>query len=1396
MSASVYQKLINLCVICAVVAWTPVQASGLPVYAPGEILVQWSTTAAKPTAVAHQALRELTERYGIQRQDPLFPPLSQGTIAHKHAGPIGARVGRSSIGRWSRLTFSAAADPLEVAQQYAALESVVEAQPNYLRRFASVPPDDPQFSEQWNLLAMGWEAETAVGGDAVLVAVIDSGLDLTHTDIVQQVWVNAAEENGTAGIDDDGNGYIDDISGWDFVDAPGLPGTGDFLDRDADPTDESGHGTHVTGIIAASVGNGFGIAGIAPGVRIMPLRAGFNVSGSGHLQDDDIAAAIVYAADNGARIINMSFGDPHPSQLLRDAVRYATDAGCVCVAAAGNEGSNEVFYPARLDETIAVAASDAAGRILSFSNRGFSIDLAAPGLRIASLEPGGFGVRSGTSMAAAHVSGVAALILARNPHFTPSRVRSSLANQALDLAPAGWDARSGAGIVQVPEPVTRPPVGVRILSPLSDTDLGDAALVRVAAMGRAGEGGRLEVSWGRGVAPVAWTELLSVGVAEGEMEVEVIWPTTGLADGIYLIRATISAGPDDDSGGDSDRVALRLRRRPTAIEGLTWLRALAGASWDYLLEWTTDAPAGGTVKIRSDRGGLESGDALYEIGVEPGRRQHVLTLPDDLPRGSYVVEVDAGSKPGGGRGEGSFTTVEIAERGLLKWDLASRGRIPGGYLMPFARDLDDNGLAEIVEMVFADGGGGGYRTTSFFELGIGAGAGTELVHTTSLTFIPWNVHDLDGDGRAELMAVDAERVRLLEAEREGAFPSRAVWEQRDVWGGETADLDGDGIPEMYLRSSRAELFRVFEAAGDDLFQEVATLANPTTGTNGLGDRQVVGDLDGDGLGELLAGDDDGDLFVYESVGDNAFRVVWYLESDVGDTRLLGGPADLDADGEVEFVSASLRRDPLALGDTRWLVTVYGSPERDRFEPEFSVVVLGGKPGGNGIALGDLDGDGTVEFTLALVPDLYVFHATSPGHYEPVWHAASDDPHRPLIADLDGDGGQELAFNGIDGVEVYVVPERLPLAAPGSVAARPVRATAISLRWEPVSGAAAYRLYRGDGNGDLLTLVGSVTGTAFEDAGLVPGKSYHYAVSALTSQEIEGFRSAVVTAQPVDPPEVVGVERLARHQLGLTFDAPMASSVTESYRYRLEPEIGQPSSVVADRGGLRVVLSFPLALPDSGIVTLKVSGLRGASGAALSAADSSISLGLAPLEHAARILRARVHSPISLSLFFSAPVRLTGEEVFEVDGGRIAVVGAVVSGSEVVVELAPETPLRPAGRRYEIYVIGLRDERDLPVEGRIFVSVAAAGLGEVTVFPNPFDPTRQELTFAGLPLDTKIYILTTSGEVIRVLEEADGDGGVQWDGRNASGRPVQSGIYLFVASHGGLSQDGKVAVLRR
>ena len=222
------------------------------------------------------------------------------------------------------------------------------AQPNYLRRNADYSTDDPLLDEQWGLEAIGWRSRDPGSAEGVLIAVVDSGIDAGHPDLRDRVWRNPAEVLGEPGVDDDDNGYVDDLAGWDFTDAPGLPGSGDYLERDADPADDSGHGTHVAGVAAAAAGNGEGIAGVAPGVRVMALRAGLVIEGTGYLQDDDIAAAMVYATENGADVINLSLGDPAYSPLLDDVVRFALSRGVVVVAAAGNESGSEVFYPARL----------------------------------------------------------------------------------------------------------------------------------------------------------------------------------------------------------------------------------------------------------------------------------------------------------------------------------------------------------------------------------------------------------------------------------------------------------------------------------------------------------------------------------------------------------------------------------------------------------------------------------------------------------------------------------------------------------------------------------------------------------------------------------------------------------------------------------------------------------------------------------------------------------------------------------------------------------------------------------------------------------------------------------------------------------------------------------------
>jgi hypothetical protein len=261
-----------------------------------------------------------------------------------------------------------------------------------------------------------------ITGNGIVVAVVDSGVDYTHPDLDGNIWRNAGEIAGN-GIDDDRNGYIDDIRGWDFVASDNNP-----MDLDFD-----GHGTHIAGAIAAERNN-FGITGVAPNAKIMPVRV-LAAVGSG--EPISAAAGIRYAADNGANVINLSLGnDFFPSTQLNDAIEYANNKGSVVVMAAGNLGDIQPAYPARNADRwgIAVGSIDVSGRMDDSSNRSGSTPLdylVAPGVEIVSTTPDeDYEVRSGTSMATPHVAGVAALVLNANPTLTPAQVEYILTTTA------------------------------------------------------------------------------------------------------------------------------------------------------------------------------------------------------------------------------------------------------------------------------------------------------------------------------------------------------------------------------------------------------------------------------------------------------------------------------------------------------------------------------------------------------------------------------------------------------------------------------------------------------------------------------------------------------------------------------------------------------------------------------------------------------------------------------------------------------------------------------------------------------------------------------------------------------------------------------------------------------
>jgi Subtilase family/PASTA domain len=296
-------------------------------------------------------------------------------------------------------------------------------------------PNDPDFGQMWGLHAApddddidapeAWDLTTGTSG--VVVAVIDTGVAYAHPDLSQNMWTNSAET--VNGADDDGNGLVDDIRGWDF------------FDFDNDPDDFDEHGTHVAGTIGARGNNGVGVVGINWQVKLMALRAGDQIG----LPLSAIVDSIDYACSKGARVVNGSFGGPGFSQAMVDAINACP--GTLFVFAAGNGGSDQIgdnndsspIYPCNYASAniVCVAATTRGDVLASFSNYGpTSVDLAAPGVNILSTKPGGsYQFGDGTSMASPHVAGVAGLRLALSPAATVGQLKNALLS-SVDAKPA------------------------------------------------------------------------------------------------------------------------------------------------------------------------------------------------------------------------------------------------------------------------------------------------------------------------------------------------------------------------------------------------------------------------------------------------------------------------------------------------------------------------------------------------------------------------------------------------------------------------------------------------------------------------------------------------------------------------------------------------------------------------------------------------------------------------------------------------------------------------------------------------------------------------------------------------------------------------------------------------
>ncbi|KYG60804.1 subtilase [Bdellovibrio bacteriovorus] len=330
-------------------------------------------------------------------------------------------------------------------------------EPNYIYRINKTP-NDPMLGQLWGLKNSGqqdserragiagvdigaeqaWDITT--GSKDVVVAVIDTGVDYNHPDLVGNMWTNEAEANGKPGVDDDGNGIVDDIHGANFVNANAPTGN---------PLDDHGHGSHCSGTIGGTGDDGKGIVGVAWNVRIMGIKF-LSASGSGSL--DGALKGIDYATKMGAKIMSNSWGGGGYSETLKQAIERSNAAGALFVAAAGNESNNNdasPTYPATYDvpNVLSVAAVDNRGQIASFSNYGKTkVHVGAPGVNIVSSITGGkYDSWSGTSMATPHVSGMAVLLASNEPNLTALEMKERIIATSKPIA--GLRGKSKGGMV-------------------------------------------------------------------------------------------------------------------------------------------------------------------------------------------------------------------------------------------------------------------------------------------------------------------------------------------------------------------------------------------------------------------------------------------------------------------------------------------------------------------------------------------------------------------------------------------------------------------------------------------------------------------------------------------------------------------------------------------------------------------------------------------------------------------------------------------------------------------------------------------------------------------------------------------------------------------------------------
>jgi subtilisin family serine protease len=1266
-------------------------------------------------------------------------------------------------------------------------------------------PNDSLIAEQWafNKIQAFDAWNITEGSDSVLLGIIDTGIDYNHPDLMNQIYINK-QENGldsqgrdkrSNGVDDDGNGFIDDYRGWDFTDRVGFPFDstgGDYLGWDNNPFDEQGHGTFIAGIAAAQTNNNLGIAGTATKIKLLNLRA-FDPGGYG--EEDDVAAAVLYAVQMKCKVINMSFGDDAFSYVLRDVIQYAYSQNVVLVASAGNSGFDAPHYPSGYSEVICVGNSTEEDYVAGSSNFGSTLDLVAPGSSIlTTAKNNSYALVSGTSASAPFVSAAAALILSIN-NFKNEEVKQILKSATDDIGQNGWDLKSGAGRLNLFKALTvTAPSIIKFYNPVQDfATSGNNISIIASVLSPYFVNYSLFV--GTGFNPTNWTSLIENELYQISDKEIFNLNISNYTDTVYTLRLVIS---ESTGRNFEERVSFHVDRTPPIAELISLIPSFYGDKSTPLAAVHINEPS----IVRMYYRPLGETDFKFitldgfTINNQFVKSLHYGFIPKDIIKENtnYEIYFEAenlvGLKSQIMDNENYFN-ISTKYNDAYSAEYLMPYSLPAGSIFEKPLNITSNEFDDVILRVDSNP-----KVSCIYHFNNQSFTKIDSLNDR----IVKDFGDFNNNGLVDLLTFFV-RDGFID---EQIFQNSASFTQKYSNTGETfwpilaSDVDSNGKTDIFSVASDTTV-DVWEVQSNlDLnLNKVATLNNfsPTgLGSNMINSpNAVIADLDQDGIKELWMVDADGDMFSYKINGNNSFTKQYLIQTKFSGTSAYITKGDYDGDGKDDIAVLLHSIDELDIAPYYRAIVfnLIGSKPNIIFDYAFIDAATefnnNFRKAENGIRLSDVDNDGKDELILFVFPYSYIFKRSL---YEDqiISFKENINSNSIFVGDLNKNGIPEIAFPYSDKILFSEFATSNYPSIPYNLEGFSLSSRVVQLNW--FGTGEKYFVYRGLNPNDLQLIDSTIT-NIYENTTVELNKNYYYAVKTFDSSKLNSlsYLSKIVKVYSHTPAFPVNALSNSNRTVIITFSDKIKNTIDNLQSFEILG-FGFPNSF-SPNNQYSYLISFDKDLPigESSIVIHDLKDIYNSP-----IKPDTLKFIISPTQTAQSfyISSFEILSAYKIKIKFNLKVdensaRNTENYIFQPDNKVTSVNIDNTDATTIYLDLSNQKPIGSIGKEYVLRIKNLLSDLST---GNIHISEGAGSylvlssyaknLSDVYVYPNPIRNfgTDSKITFANLPKQAKISIWSIDGKFINQIEETDGNGGIDFYLIDQNGDALSTGVYIY------------------